>query len=142
MSQYLFRLFIYASLLVVWPSSHVVSAETCEKPVAKVVSVQGIVESQRVSETQWQPVQLYDTYCPGDTIRVQARSRADVALLNQSVLRLNANTTITLEAVKAERTSVIDLLKGAVHFFSRGPRSLDVQTPFTVVGVRGTEFFM
>ena len=142
MSLYHFRLLICASLLGVWPYSPIVSAETCEKSVAKVVSVQGIVELQRVSETQWQPVQLYDTYCPGDTIRVQARSRADVALLNQAVLRLNANTTITLEAVKAERTSVIELLKGAVHFFSRGPRSLDVQTPFTVVGVRGTEFFI
>ena len=65
-----------------------------------------------------------------------------MAMLNQSVLRLNANTTITLEAVKEERTGVIDLLKGAAHFFSRGPRSLDVRTPFTVAGVRGTEFFI
>jgi FecR-like protein len=115
-------------------------AATCETPVAKVVSVQGTVESQRMGETPWQPVQFNDTYCPGDTIRVQARSRADVAMLNQSVLRLNANTTITLEAVKEERTGVVSLLKGAAHFFSRGPRSLDVRTPFTVAGVRGTEF--
>jgi tetratricopeptide (TPR) repeat protein len=62
--------------------------------------------------------------------------------MNQSVLRLNANTTITVEAVKEERASVINLLKGAAHFFSRGPRSLEVQTPFTVAGVRGTEFFI
>jgi tetratricopeptide (TPR) repeat protein len=87
-------------------------------------------------------VQFNDTYCPGDTLRVQERSRADVALLNQSVLRLNANTTITLEAVKEERTGVVALLKGAAHFFSRGPRSLDVRTPFTVAGVRGTEFLI
>jgi tetratricopeptide (TPR) repeat protein len=58
------------------------------------------------------------------------------------VLRLDANTTITLEAVKEERTGVVDLLKGAGHFFSRGPRSLDVRTRFTVAGVRGTEFFI
>ena len=83
-----------------------------------------------------------DTYCPGDTLRVQERSRADVAMLNQSVLRLNANTTIIFEAVKEERTGVVALLKGAAHFFSRGPRSLDVRTPFTVAGVRGTEFFI
>ena len=79
---------------------------------------------------------------PGDTIRVQERSRADVALLDQSVLRLNANTTLTLQAVKEERTGVVDLLRGAAHFFSRGPRSLEVQTPFTIAGVRGTEFFI
>jgi tetratricopeptide (TPR) repeat protein len=63
-------------------------------------------------------------------------------MLNQSVLRLNANTIITLEAVKEERTGVVALLKGAAHFFSRGPRSLDVRTPFTVAGVRGTEFLI
>src|SRR6266568_8135873 len=135
--------------LVLWMSSVTVllhpcasAAETCEKWVAKVTAVQGTVESQRMGETQWQPVQLNDTYCPGDTLRVQERSRADVAMLNQSVLRLNANTTITLEAVKEERTGVVALLKGAAHFFSRGPRSLEVRTPFTVAGVRGTEFFI
>src|SRR2546425_907591 len=118
------------------------SCETWEEWVAKVVSVPGTVESQKMGETQWQPVKLHDTYCPGDTLQVQERSRADVALMNQSVLRLNANTTITLEAMKEERTSLVDLLKGAAHFFSRGPRSLEVRTPFTVAGVRGTEVFI
>ena len=33
-------------------------AETREQSVAKVVSVQGTVEAQRVGETGWQPVQL------------------------------------------------------------------------------------
>ena len=65
-----------------------------------------------------------------------------MALLDQSVLRLNAGATITVEAPKDERTSVVDLVKGAAHFFSRGPRSLDVKTPFTVAGVRGTEFYV
>jgi hypothetical protein len=62
--------------------------------------------------------------------------------MNQSVLRLSANTTITLQDVKEERTSVVDLVKGLAHFFSRGPRSLEVQTPFSIAGVRGTEFFI
>jgi tetratricopeptide (TPR) repeat protein len=110
--------------------------------VAKAVSVQGTVESQRVGETQWHPVQLNDTFQSGDKLRVLARSRADVAMLDQSVLRLNANTTITIEAVKGERTGVVDLLRGAVHFFSRRSRGLEVQTPFTVAGVRGTEFLI
>src|SRR5262249_13305794 len=133
---------LYMTFLTILLYPYAAPAETCETGVAKVVSVQGTVESQRMGDTQWQPVQLNDTYCPGDTIRVQERSRADVALMNQSVLRLNANTTITLEGVKEERTSLVNLLKGAAHFFSRGPRSLEVRTPFTVAGVRGTEFFI
>jgi ferric-dicitrate binding protein FerR (iron transport regulator) len=116
------------------------AAETCAQWVAKMTSVQGTVEAQRMGDMQWQPAQLHDMYCPGDTLRVQERSRADLVLLNQSVLRLNENTTLTLEAVKEERTSWVNLLKGAAHFFSRGPRSLEVRTPSVVAAVRGTEF--
>lgn len=117
-------------------------AETCEKPVAKVVSVQGSVEVQKVGEEQWQEVKLNDAYCPGDKIRVQEKSRADVALGEKSVIRLNQNTTITLQEVKKEGSSVIDMVKGAAHFFSSGPDSLEVHTPFTTAGVRGTEFLV
>ena len=117
-------------------------AQTQEKWIARAISVQGTVEARRAGATAWQPVKLNDTYAPGDTIRVRERSRADLAMLDQSVLRLNADAEITLEAIKEERTGVVNLLRGATHFFSRGPRSLEVQTPFMVAGIRGTEFFV
>ena len=63
----------------------------CDPAPATAASVQGTVEAQRVGNAQWQPVKLNDKFCPGDTIRVGEKSRADIALLNQSVLRLNAN---------------------------------------------------
>ncbi len=133
---------IGASSLAALLSPHAFPADTPEQWVAKAVSVQGTVEARRVGETQWQPVKLNDTFRPGDTIRVQERSRADLQLLNQSVLRLNANSTLTVEAPKETRTGVVDLVRGTVHFFSRGPNSLEVKTPFTVAGVRGTEFLI
>jgi hypothetical protein len=117
-------------------------AQGADESVAKAVSVQGTVEVQRVGQSQWQAVKLNDTFRPGDKIRVQERSRADIAMLNQSVLRLNANTTITVEAPKEQKTGVVALIRGAAHFFSRGPNSLEVNTPFTVAGVRGTEFYI
>jgi tetratricopeptide (TPR) repeat protein len=122
--------------------SHPAAAQTPGGAIARAVSVQGTVDARRAGQTQWQPVKLNDTYAAGDTIRVGDRSRADLAMLDQSVLRLNANTEMTVEPVKDGSTGVVSLLRGAAHFFSRGPRSLDVQTPFTVVGVRGTEFFI
>ena len=73
------------------------SGKPCEPAPAKAVSVQGTVESKGPADAQWQPVKLNDTFCPGDSIRVQAKSRADITLLDQSVLRLNANSTITVE---------------------------------------------
>ena len=134
------RLLVCAGLATALLAPHESAAQTRAGTVARAVSVQGTVEARRVGESQWQPVKLNDTYAPGDTIRVQANSRAELAILDQSVLRLNAGTTLTVEAVKDERTGVVELLRGATHFLSRGPRSLDVRTPFTTAGVRGTEF--
>jgi tetratricopeptide (TPR) repeat protein len=107
---------------------------------ARAVSVQGTVQVMRIGEQQWQAVRLNDTFRPGDTIRVMERSRADLTLLDQSVLRLNANTTMTLQALEDRSTWVVDLLRGAAYFFSTGPRRLDVRTGFATAGVRGTEF--
>jgi tetratricopeptide (TPR) repeat protein len=100
------------------------------------------VEARRTGQTAWQAVKLNDGFAAGDTIRVGENSRADIAMLDQSVLRLNAGTELTVEPVKGERTGAVGLLRGAAHFFSRGGGTLDVQTPFTVAGVRGTEFFI
>lgn len=120
----------------------VAQAETCEKWVAKAVSVQGTVEVKRTGDTQWQPVKLNDTYCTGDVIRVQKRSRADIVLVNQPVLHLDQNTIITLGGLKDERRSLIELAKGAAHFFSRVARGLEVHTAFVNAGVEGTEFYI
>ena len=117
-------------------------AVTCAQPAATVASVQGTVEARPAGSDTWQAVKLNDTYCPGDTVRAQADSRADLILLNEALLRLRANTTVTLEAVPEKRTSLIGLLKGAAHFFSRVPRSLEVRTNTVVAGVRGTEFYI
>jgi tetratricopeptide (TPR) repeat protein len=139
------RLPLFLSLgiaLVFGAAADPAQAQSCEPQVARATSVQGTVEMRRGATASWQPVKLNDAFCPGDTIRVQERSRADVTLLDQSVLRLNAGATFTVQAVKDQRTGVIELLQGAAHFFSRGPRSLEVQTPFTVAGVRGTEFYV
>jgi tetratricopeptide (TPR) repeat protein len=139
--SYLFSFIVLIIMAIVF-SSLSAYGETCEHWVAKVVSVQGSVEVQREGETQWNPAELNARYCAGDTIRVLDRSRAAIALVNHPVLRLDQNSTITLGGVKEERTSVIDLLSGAAHFFSRVARNLEVRTATVNAGVEGTEFFI
>ena len=114
-------------------------AATCEQSIAKAMGVEGKVDVHHPDETQWQPVKLHDTFCPGDVIRVQERSRADIALSNQPMLRLDQNTTMTLGGIKPTGGSLIELVKGATHFFSRVPRNLEVRTAFVNAGVEGTE---
>ena len=117
-------------------------SKTCKKWVAKSVSVQGTVEVQKAGESQWQPVALHDTFCPNDVIQTRANSRASFALVNDSTLRINQNSKVIFREWKEKKTFFLELLKGAAHFFSRTPRGLEVQTPYTIAGVRGTEFLI
>jgi tetratricopeptide (TPR) repeat protein len=114
------------------------AAALCDPWIAKIVSIQGRVEVYRAGQAQPQPARLSDTYCPGDQISVGERSRADVALLNEPLIRLDQNTTLTLNAIKEDR-SIIQLIKGVIYFFSRLPRNLEINTTFVNAGVEGTE---
>jgi len=119
-----------------------VLAATCEKWAGKVVSAQGVVEVKRAGQTLWEPAKLNETYCPGDTVRTDKKSRADIALYNHPILRLDQNSTITLGGMKDERTSLVDMLSGTALFFSRVTRNLEVRTATVNAGVEGTEFFI
>ena len=112
---------------------------TCNPWVAKMVSVQGHVEVARAGQLQWQKATLNDTYCAGDRVQVGERSRADLALVNRPVIRLEQHTTITLAGVRDEKRSIIQLLRGALYFFSRLSGNLEVSTAFVNAGVEGTE---
>ncbi len=110
--------------------------------VSKVISVQGRVQVKRQGETDWQKVRLNDALFTGDQIRVEAKSRAGIVLRNDSVVRLDQNTTLVFTQIKDETTFIFRLLKGAANFFSHQPRSLEVVTPFVNGVVEGTEFYV
>ena len=117
-------------LVVVLMGSKLAIAADCEQWVAKAVSVQGTVQVQRVGLSTSDNIQLEDRFCPGDVIRILEKSRAALVLQNEAVIRLNEKTTITVKPEEEPRTLLLRLVRGAVHFFSRVPRSLKVATPF------------
>ena len=125
------------SLFCLSPNSSFAAA-LCDPWIARIVSVQGRVEVYRAGQAQPQAVRLNDTYCPDDQISVGERSRADVALVNEPIIRMDQNTTLTLGGVKEDR-SIIQLIKGVIYFFSRLPRNLEINTTFVNAGVEGTE---
>ena len=114
-------------------------AEACEKSVGRLVSRQGVVETRAPDQTTWQAVKLNHSFCLGDAVRTGARSRAAVVLTNETIVRLDQFTTLTLSGLD-EADSWIDLLSGAAHFLSRTPRALKVKTPYINAGIEGTEF--
>jgi tetratricopeptide (TPR) repeat protein len=118
------------------------AADRCEPWAGQLVSAQGRVEARRVGTARWQPVSSGEVFCPGDSLRVEALSRAAVLLRTETTLRLDQRTTITFPAIAGEQPSWLDLLEGAVHFISRRPRALQIKTPFVNAAIEGTEFVL
>ncbi|MGH8650849.1 MAG: FecR domain-containing protein, partial [Gammaproteobacteria bacterium] len=129
-------------VLSVFPVGAPQAAAPCIPWAAKIVSIEGRVEASRIGDLRWVPARLKQTFCPGDRLRIESRSRAAVLLPNQTVLRLDERTALTFTQVKPGEPSLLDLLKGAIHFLSRTPAQLRINTPFAAAGVEGTEFVL
>jgi tetratricopeptide (TPR) repeat protein len=114
--------------------------EVCFPPAGFIRSIQGQVDLKRAGG-EWRPAALDDPLCPGDLIRVGERSRALTVFANM-VQRIDQNTTLSLTRVAKDERSLIELITGAVYFFSRKPRVLAVDTPYVNAAVEGTEFLV
>lgn len=120
--------------------AHAGEKPPCEPWAAKIAAVQGKVEAKRTSDENWHTTTRNTIYCPGDQIRVGKNARASIILINDTLIRLDEYSVITLTQIKAEEPSLLDLIKGIAHFISRVPRSLKVNTPFVNAAIEGTEF--
>ncbi|MCZ6604676.1 MAG: FecR family protein, partial [Alphaproteobacteria bacterium] len=119
------------------------AADHCAETEAagKLISVEGRVEIQRAADQGWRPAVLQQHLCLGDTIRVANRSRAAVILSDGWIERFDQNSAMRFVQISVQdERSILDLLYGAVLFFSRSSRSLDIVTPYANAAVEGTEF--
>lgn len=115
---------------------------SCSSWAARVVAVQGVVESRPGAAEIWRSVQQGDSLCPGDQLTVRPKGRATLQLPNSTLLRLDQNSTLSFPPQIEERTSLLDLVKGAIYCITRTPRPFKVRTPFVNAGVEGTEFLV
>jgi tetratricopeptide (TPR) repeat protein len=119
-------------------SRYALSAE-CDQ-VAQLVSVEGMVEKRSDEQAAWQKAELDDRFCAGEALRTIGDSRAAVRLANDTLLRLDGDSALTFTQIAASSTSLLDLIRGAIHFISRTPKSLEVKTPYINASIEGTEF--
>src|SRR5919108_4627928 len=91
------------------------AAESCPPLVGELVSAEGQVEIRRSDAAGWQKAQLGEPLCQRDSVHVGARSRGAIALINDTVLRLDQNTTINLVEITRdpEERSFLDVILGA-----------------------------
>ncbi len=132
---------VLVALMITRPEP-VAAADPCRDWLAKMVSVQGVVEVRRAGTGHWVGITLDDTICAGDMVRVLENSRAALVFRNDSVVRLDRNTTVTFPAADNDKTAKVDFLSGIALFFSRFPFSLRILTPFVNADVEGTEFLV
>jgi lipoprotein NlpI len=129
------------SCLPIFWSKAIFARQNCEDGhAAKLVSLQGKLFFDPSSKGQWQGAQLNDNLCEGGRIRVDNYSRAIILLPSGIILRLHEGTVLSLNAIAANQSPLLDMLKGFVHFISRTPKRLSIITPIANAGPEGTEF--
>ncbi|MCZ7627227.1 MAG: FecR family protein [Candidatus Methylomirabilis sp.] len=110
----------------------------------RIVSVGGSVEVFRAQH--WQPIGLRHILVPGDVVRTGPKSRAAILLSDESLIKVNANSTLEITAVmpppgKPARAAVgpvqtiLNLLKGEVWSSSHG-RPFQIRTPAATATIR------
>jgi len=134
-------------------SARSIAAETppaCTPVVARIVSIEGLVEMRRSGQASWSAVRRLDTpMCEGDLLHAGPRSRAALVILPEKFVRLDQNSTVSI-ATSGDET-VVEFFQdettpkdacGAGYFITRFPRKFKVRTPFVNAAVEGTEFMV
>ncbi|MCU7886521.1 MAG: FecR family protein, partial [Candidatus Thiodiazotropha sp. (ex Lucinoma annulata)] len=67
--------------------------------MAKLISLEGAVETKRANEETWHSAALKQGFCTGDTLRTGYDSRAAVRLTNETLLRLDGDSALTFTHV-------------------------------------------
>jgi tetratricopeptide (TPR) repeat protein len=130
-----------ATLALLVSQLHVTHSHAQECPVVgHLYSIDGDVEIQH--QGVWQRGALNQPLCAQDTIKTGALSRAAVMLINEAVLRIDQDTSMSLVDItpNEDQRSLLDLTQGAFQSFSRRPHALEVNTPYLNAAVQGTEF--
>ncbi len=118
------------------------AAEICQQPIGRLVSIQGEAQVQHHGQTDWQVIMLEAKLCPGDMLRVLTNGRAAVVFDNETVLRIDQNSTIKFRPPPADNSAILEIFRGILHIFSHQPHSLQVITPYVNGVVEGTEFLV
>ena len=133
-----------ACVLVAWVACAVPSAvlAQCPNPTARLVNIDNQVEYKAASAAVFAPASLNLDVCRGDAVRTGDRSRATIVFVDNTRLVIDQNTEWIVREPPQQGRTLIDLIRGAILFFTRQPRSLDIRTPFVNASVEGTEFLV
>ena len=114
--------------------------------MGEIASMLGTVDIQRAKQPTWIKARKHTQIFFGDTIQTGDDSEAVISLVDDSIMRIRANTKVVLNT----RISPVENKNSVLLFFGRlwnkvsrkalRKKVFEVQTPTAVCGVRGTDF--
>jgi Tfp pilus assembly protein PilF len=122
----------------------------------RLVYLEGEVAMRPSGAAQWQKGQLRQELFGGDSVRTGANSRAAILCMDESQIRLNQHTVLTLKSVATsprlrfgeiapaaqaqEAGSLYEVIQGEVWLRNKKEKFLfELQTPTVTATIRGTE---
>ncbi|PIZ17040.1 hypothetical protein COY51_01310 [Candidatus Desantisbacteria bacterium CG_4_10_14_0_8_um_filter_39_17] len=128
--------------------SRVICGAQTKDWIAKITLASGIVSFQRADIATWSAAQIGLLLYNNDKLKTEGKSRAEMTLVDGSILRIKEKTLIEIKDVREDSTakkkgSKFQLLFGKLwaRVMKVAPDStFEIITPTAVVGVRGTEF--
>ncbi len=125
-------------------------SETAVRAAKAVITyVDGQAEVKRAEGSPWEAAKANTILSVNDQVKVMSRSRVELILDNQSVLRLSENSLLTLLQMEEDRSarkestrtelSLGRLWVRAAKLITPGSRN-DVRTPTVIAGVQGTTY--
>jgi len=129
-----------------------------EEPIAEtkvrankgvITFLEGQVQVKKGKESNWSSARPNMVLAEKDQIKVAAKSRAELILDNQTVMRLSDNTLLTINQIEEDQsaqkeTTNMELSLGRLwtktaKLFNPASR-FDVRTPTAIAGVQGTTY--
>lgn len=138
--NYLLRLAVMLLLAI-----HACASGAGSQGAAEIVSLQGRGEFREASETRWRDVSVRQQLAQGNFVRTADSSRMAVLLVDQTQIRLAANSMIQIKQVgdNRDRSTVIRQSAGRSWTQSKNiPDKLTVETPSALAAIRGTDWEM
>jgi hypothetical protein len=119
--------------------------------VGRFTQVRGEVDLLKGGKIPGLPVKLRDGVEPGDVIRTKARARAELTMVDDSILVLAPESRLavadfTYDPARRQRRAVVRLFRGLVHtvvnrIIQTEEPDFIMETHTALIGVRGTDWY-
>jgi len=123
-------------------SVSIFSASAIAQEIARLDSAEGKIEILRSGQADFKPAALGTLFHAHDVIHTKAGSKAGIAFVDGSLVRLAENSSLEFKPRDANaQVRPLAMTEGRAYFFNREPKlSPIVDTPSATTAVRGTEF--